>query len=155
RWQRGRLRSQELPDIAREILAAGLDAPALYELVGLVNPTTEEAAPLFRLALEQLGRFSGTIEDQPLHIAAELAQRILDREIGLLAGCREMVAVCNRGKLRDSNFDVFIAVESETDMLPLGAVRERWSAEALVEVDQQIRRVEESARDEIDRACRA
>jgi hypothetical protein len=85
-----------------------------------------------------------------------LAQRILARKIGVIAGCREMVAIRNRGDLHDDRgLDPFVGVESETDALPLGKVRGQWSEGALLEADDKIAQAEAFFRDTIDDACRA
>jgi hypothetical protein len=155
RWQLGYLNGEDLPGIACLALEAGFDASALYELAGLDRPSLREAGPIFKRALDELGRFSETIEEQPLYFAFELARRILAREVGLIAGCREMVAIRNRGNLHEcKDLDPFVGVESETDALPLGPVRGRWSAEALIEADHKIAQAEGSYRETIDDACR-
>jgi hypothetical protein len=54
-----------------------------------------------------------------------------------------MVALRNHGDLDDSeDLNPFVGVESETDDLPAGRVREEWREEALLEVDREISRVE-------------
>lgn len=114
-----------------------------------------EAGPIFRRALNELGRFSSTVEQQPLYFAVDLARRILAREIGLVAGCREMVVICNLGNLHDCKaLDAFVGVDSETDVLPIGRIRELWSADALVEADRKIEEADALYRDWIEDACR-
>src|SRR5258707_321054 len=93
RWQLGALRCEELPGIACDVLAAGFDCAALYELAGLDRPSMSEAGPLFRRVLQELGHFDGTMADRPIYFVARLAQRILDRDVGLIAGCREMMTI--------------------------------------------------------------
>jgi hypothetical protein len=156
KWQRGALAAEALPDVAYRLLEAGFETPTLLELAGLERPSFDEAGPLFARVLEELGRSSLTIADDPLHFAIELARRILARDVGLIAGCREMLGL--RG--HDQIFDLpellpFVGVESETDTLPLGDARAHWSADALVEVDARITSAEASYRDFIDDACRA
>lgn len=155
RWQVGSLNGEDLPAIACNALAAGFDTPGLYQLAGLDRPSMREAGPIFRRVLGELGRFSDTIEEQPLHFAAELARRILAREIGLIAGCRQMTDIRSRGNLFDcEELLPFVGVESETDTLPLGGVRAHWSPAALLEADREIARAEALYRDTIDDDCR-
>ena len=42
---------------------------------------------------------------------------------------------------------LFVAIDSETDALPIGAIREFWAAEALVLKDEQVRSVDAFYRD--------
>jgi hypothetical protein len=156
RWQHGQLSSEQLPEIARDALEAGFDTPSLRELAWLVRPPLAEAEPLFRRALNELGRFSMTIEEQPLSFAVDLAQRILVREVGVIAGCREMTMIRNRGRLHDDRLlDPFAGVDSETEALPVGPVRELWSEDALREADLKIAQAEAAYRDFVEMACRA
>lgn len=51
----------------RSRTATALSPGSLRELAWLDRPTMAEAGPIFRRALNELGQFSGTIEEQPLH----------------------------------------------------------------------------------------
>ncbi|MDG4826067.1 hypothetical protein O7635_29820 [Asanoa sp. WMMD1127] len=51
----GRGRSEELPMVAAEALARGVDSPALRELAGLGRSDVREAAELFERAMAELG----------------------------------------------------------------------------------------------------
>lgn len=46
---------------------------------------------------------------------------------------------------RDPDFDIFTAIVSETDHLPLKEVRHLWAEDALERLDPEIRRAEEWA----------
>jgi hypothetical protein len=65
--------------------------------------------------------------------AAVIATRMLAGEVGLVEGCRSLVKL--RGALGQEHevlFIPFIAVESETDHLPIGeAARLAWNPQAL------------------------
>jgi len=155
RWQRCYLNSEDLPEIAYRAIEAGHDCPELYELAGLDHPNMAEAGPLFARALDGLGQISATIKSAPLVIAALVAQRILDGELGIIAGSREMVSIRNHGNLiDDEGLLPFVALESDTETLPLGPVRVLWSAGALAEADIRIAQIEASCAD-IHDACRA
>jgi hypothetical protein len=66
---------------------------------------------------------------------------------GVLAGTRDpIVSARELARLRfsvgvnddDPDFTCFVAIDSETDALPVGPERERWSAEALARLEQEI-----------------
>jgi hypothetical protein len=47
----------------------------------------------------------------------------------------------------DEDFLVFVAIDSETDGLPIGPVRDRWLAAALAEKEDAIERARDWARE--------
>lgn len=54
---------------------------------------------------------------------------------------------------RDEDFDVFVAIESETDHLPLQAQKHLWSEEALRELEPEAERTQKWAASFAERAC--
>lgn len=50
--------------------------------------------------------------------------------------------------------DAFVAVASETDDLPLGAVRQYWAPDALARKDQELASYETRIRDHVPDSCR-
>ena len=58
------------------------------------------------------------------------------------------------GELDSGVFLPFVAHESETDHLPLGEVRERWSATARVRNDAELAEVDTAARADLVEAAR-
>lgn len=64
---------------------------------------------------------------------ADLARRILDGQIDVLEGAREIVRLRFEIDVDPDDNDVaaFVAVESETDHLPVGAEKASWSPDAL------------------------
>ena len=86
-----------------------------------------------------------------------VANRIVTGQSRIVEGSRELVRL--RLEVVEDEFDpdfrIFVVVDSETDHLPLGKVRERWAPDALETKDEEIRRAEAAYRDEVLRSCRA
>src|SRR5437867_2729085 len=74
----GLLRSAELPRVAMEALAQGLDSPALRRLAGELKPTASECEPQFRQALSQLSIPLPTREAARLIVARYYAMQIVN-----------------------------------------------------------------------------
>src|SRR5437879_6438820 len=74
----GLLRSAELPRVAMEALAQGLDSPALRRLAGELKPTASECEPQFRQALSQLSIPLPTREAARLIVARYNAMQIVN-----------------------------------------------------------------------------
>ena len=53
----------------------------------------------------------------------------------------------------DNDFMVFVAIASETDHLPVGEVRKKYSPEALRRADKAIEEVEKLYRAQVEAAC--
>jgi hypothetical protein len=75
---------------------------------------------------------------------AALARRALNREVSTIVAARELAALRHRVGVGegDSDFLVCVAIDSETDALPLGPVRQYWAADALARKDQEIAEAE-------------
>jgi hypothetical protein len=77
-------------------------------------------------------------------------------EIGLIEGCRALSSM--RWELWDDvrdRFIPFVAIDSETDDLPIGAVRDLWEPNALALKDLEINRCEQLYRTQVGEACTA
>ena len=76
---------------------------------------------------------------------AEVAQGILDGHVGIIDGARQIRALCS-GHVgldeRDPDLNTFVGIDSETDDLPMGAVRQYWAPDALAQKDVEIARCE-------------
>ena len=90
-----------------------------------------------------------------------VCEAILNEEIGVIAGSR----ILNRlefelidysvGKFdRDEDFIPFVAIDSDTDHLPVDRERVNWSAEALAQKDKEIAESEAFHKDSAFAACR-
>ncbi len=64
--------------------------------------------------------------------------------LGLIEASRLLVSCAHRLREdRNSEFTFFIAVESETDHLPVGEYRNQWAADSLKAKDEEIHSIEE------------
>jgi hypothetical protein len=85
-----------------------------------------------------------------------IAQGILSGELGIVAGARQLSRLrFDVGAEQDSDFIFFVGVDSETDHLPVGDVRCRWSSDALKSKDEELQAYEASVRDEALRICQS
>ncbi len=69
---------------------------------------------------------------------AETAQAMLDGELIYLLVARKLVMLRHEAETDVADFMEFVSIDSETDDLPLGAVREFWDKSALVKLQPQI-----------------
>jgi hypothetical protein len=90
-----------------------------------------------------------------------ICEAILNEEIGVIAGSR----ILNRLEFellhsqvgqfdRDEDFNPFVAIDSETDHLPVDRERVNWSAEALARKDKEIAESEAFHKESAFAACR-
>ena len=93
-----------------------------------------------------------TAEDELL----EVARQIIAGEVGLIEGVRVIVRLQSEigaGRL-DEDFVPFVAVDSETDSLPIGSARELWDSKALLSQDAEINKAEAIYSKTIRDACK-
>ena len=87
---------------------------------------------------------------------AQIARDILDGRIGIIEGAREIRRFCG-GHVgfdeRDPDLSTFVAIDSETDDLPIGAVRQYWARDARAQKDAEIARCETIYREPAFRAA--
>jgi hypothetical protein len=85
---------------------------------------------------------------------AEARARVVAIASKVLAGLQSpIVASRDLSRLRfhvgvpedDPDFTAFVAIDSETDALPVGKARQHWAAEALAAMEPEIARAEEWA----------
>ena len=75
---------------------------------------------------------------------ATVARGMLNGDVPFLEGAIELVALRHEAAVEasDPDFLPFVAIASETDNLPIGAMRKNWSQEALIkhqpEIDEAI-----------------
>jgi len=83
-----------------------------------------------------------------------VAKSILSGELGIVMGARQLVPWrLDVDAENDPDFTFFVGVDSETDHLPVGEVRSRWSPDALKAKDDELRTFEAAVRDRAFRAC--
>ena len=85
------------------------------------------------------------------------ARAMLALETNFLLGARQLASLLNQAGLpeNDKDFMTFAGIDSETDDLPLGDVRQQWDAQALAKLQPDIDAAEEWARDFGELACLA
>jgi hypothetical protein len=83
------------------------------------------------------------------------AQTILPGELGVIAGARQLCSLGHQvGAHDDADFTFFVAIDSETDHLPIGEVRQHWNREALRAKDTEIASFESFYREQAFEICR-
>jgi hypothetical protein len=85
----------------------------------------------------------------------DTARAMLERKTSFLAGARKLVALRHDAGAADNDpdFMVFVVIESDTDALPIGTVRDRWNQHALARLEPEIQAAETWARDDGAAAC--
>jgi hypothetical protein len=85
----------------------------------------------------------------------QIVRAVLSRQIGVLEGARALLPhLREQPDLASAeDFNLTRGIESETDDLPLGSVRELWDPDALTEKDKEIARCEELWGDQFRGAC--
>src|SRR5262245_41995159 len=85
--------------------------------------------------------------DLCVQIAAR-SRELLDRRLGVIDAARQLSALGYSVRAeRDPDFNTFVAIDCESDHLPIGRVRREWAPDALERKDAEIRVVEERWRD--------
>lgn len=75
------------------------------------------------------------------------ASGILDGSIDLITGARQLASLSHKVYAdRDPDFVAFIGIDSETDVFPLGTVRQYWNPDALAKYDLERERAEQQYR---------
>lgn len=82
----GRMQSEQLPELAGEWLADGLDSPTLRALAGVESPIMSELAPLFWKAMHEIGVEIPTKDEALILLAKDYAGRIIDGSLTAHAG---------------------------------------------------------------------
>jgi len=90
--------------------------------------------------------------------AVSLARRIVAGEVELIAGSREMWRIGANivpDTRIDRDFVVFLALDSETDALPLAKDRALWDPAAFAEQSRIVADIEAEERPSVYAACRS
>jgi len=88
--------------------------------------------------------------------ARQIATMVLGGQYDPLLACRELSDIREQlPAVADEVMDVFVAVDSEVDDLPLGAERANWSAESLRVKDMEAANYREGVRSAVAEALRA
>jgi hypothetical protein len=96
-----------------------------------------------------------TVRDA-LVLAAQTARDMLQGNLSFIEGSRVLAKTAYTAGLdRDPDFVTMIAIDSETDSLPVERVRTLWDAGALSRIEDEITKAEEWARKCRETACRS
>jgi hypothetical protein len=84
-----------------------------------------------------------------------VSRELLEGRLGVIEAARELSRLrYDVGAESDPDFIMFVAIDSETDHLPIGTVRREWTPDALEAKDREIREYEERSREEAYNAAR-
>jgi hypothetical protein len=84
-----------------------------------------------------------------------IARSVLNRQAGVVDAARDLLPILRRcpEMATKEDFTFVVAIESETDELPRGQVRELWDPAVLPETDQETTKCEELWGDQFRAAC--
>lgn len=84
-----------------------------------------------------------------------VARAILNGTIGIIEGSRTLHGLGHEecADDLDPDFSIFVVIDSDTDHLPVGDVRKMWLEDALVEKDEEIRKIIDFYKEDVLRAC--
>jgi hypothetical protein len=92
--------------------------------------------------------------DLPTSRAIDVARRLISGKVGVIEGCRELSSLKYAfGDSFTQDFRPFVAIDSETDHLPVGTVRREWNPNALARKDNEIAKCEELYRPQVIEDC--
>lgn len=84
-----------------------------------------------------------------------IVNNILEGKIGSIEASRKLIRLFyDNGLENDNNLLVFKALDSETDHLPFGRLRDNYSSQRLKEIDGEIKKYEDFYRDYIMNASK-
>jgi hypothetical protein len=87
--------------------------------------------------------------------AKELAKAVLDGRTTVLEAVRELVSLAHTDAIaNEADRTLIIAIESETDSLPIGEVRKLWAPDAWQAKQPEIERAEALRKTEFLEACK-
>lgn len=139
RMAAGRLRSEDLPEIATEALIRGLDSPALRLLAGQSRDDVRDSADLFRTAVGELGVDLPDSDTANWNLARRTASEIVEGRIEPSRGANALWSayevVLDNGDLR-----IFVGLASELDDHPEDI--EQLSAQIIAEAQALLNRPE-------------
>ena len=85
----------------------------------------------------------------------EIAQEVLDRRTTILEAVRKLYPLAHTDAIaNEGDRTLVIAIESETDDLPIGEVRKLWAPYALEAKDAEVARCEELWKPQFLEACK-
>jgi len=117
RMAAGRLRSEDLPEIATEALIRGLDSPALRLLAGQSRDDVRDSADLFRTAVGELGIDLPDADTANWNLARRTASEIVEGRIEPSRGANALWSAYQR-VLDNGDLRIFVGLASELEDHP-------------------------------------
>ena len=89
-------------------------------------------------------------------VIAETCQTMLGGGLSYIEGSRLICRLLESAKLErlEPPFVTFVAIESETDNVPVGKFKDQWHPEAKIRLDQEWENAEQYAKNMGEAACR-
>jgi hypothetical protein len=154
-----RIGPDEMPALAWDALEAGLDGPCIRKLAALTNPSGWETDQILPSFMAEAGLKPITRREASVRLAREsvicVTQKALDGQTGVIDAARTLLPLLRRSPelTSEEDFNLVRAIDSETDDLPLGRVREYWDPVVLASKDREIARCESLWRDQLRAVC--
>jgi hypothetical protein len=98
RWRAGHVLTSELPDLARELMGAGHDVPAVRQLAGEASSSALEARQTFERALRELGRGGMGTSEAAMVLARRWADQLVRRRLPARRATKAIALVRLRGR---------------------------------------------------------
>ena len=118
-WALGRLPSEQLPEVATDWLAKGLDSPSLRQLAGVGSPVMSEVGPLFEKVLAELEVAAPNKEEALMFLDRHYAQQIVEGTVSPYEGAQKIWwQVTNAFKKPSQLLLTFVGAASELEDLP-------------------------------------
>jgi hypothetical protein len=119
----------------------------------------ERECPICRnnIAPENLRAIRPAVGIESLRACAkEVSQAILSGRVGIVEASRELACLGHTPDVMNEEIhNVFVGACSESDHLPIGAVRDLWNPQVLEEKDREIADIEARWKDRILAACKS
>jgi len=72
----------------------------------------------------------------------KICKSYLSGDLGLIETSRELVGYAHRlREINNPDFTFFIAIDSESDHLPVGKWQEGWAADSLIKKDREVKEI--------------
>ena len=110
--------SEQLPMLAAEALARGLDSPSLREVAGISSTEVREARDLFVVALTELGIDVPNVDDALWRLVRHIATQIVDGRVASYDGASWIWHHAYHRVEREGDLRVFVGLASEWDDHP-------------------------------------
>jgi hypothetical protein len=140
------MRKEALPDQLLDLSTSGAAHP--LDVANLLHRLAEQHDPRVLHALKREAARARIVS---------IAQGVLRGKTRSAEAAREMVGLRfdEVGDARDTDFDIFVALDSSTDHLPVGVERAvLWSPAVLPNLDIELRDIENFYRESVLEACR-